>query len=109
MSKLADLITKLRTQVREAQLPPELEERLTTMLDETERLTGQSLETLPHFEQIAKYVDWVTSLPWNSRTQDKLDLTHAAEILHQHHYGLEPVKERILEYLAILKLQMEQG
>lgn len=109
MAKLIDLITTLRAKVREAQLPPELEKRATTMLDETERLTGNSLESLPHFEQIAKYVDWITSLPWNKRTEDKLDIIHASAVLHKHHYGLEPVKERILEYLAVLKLQIDQG
>ena len=102
------MITGLRGRIRKAQMPPALESRVSTMLDETERLTGNSLETLPHFEQIAKYVEWVTSLPWNIRTQDHLDLSHAAEILHKHHYGLEPVKDRILEYLAVLKLQIDQ-
>lgn len=109
MGKLTDLITNLRMHVRQTHLPPELDNRVSTMLDEVERLTGTSLETLPHFEQIAKYVEWVTSLPWNTRTEDKLDLTHAAEVLHKNHFGLEPVKDRILEYLAVLKLQMEQG
>lgn len=109
MGKLTDLISNLRMHVRQSHLPPELDNRVSTMLDEVERLTGTSLETLPHFEQIAKYVEWVTSLPWNIRTEDKLDLTHAAQVLHKNHFGLEPVKDRILEYLAVLKLQMDQG
>src|SRR3989344_9241076 len=108
MAKLIDMITSLRTHVREAQLPPELESRVNTMLDETERLTGTSLETLPHFEQVIKYVSTVIALPWNQRTDDRLELNHAAEILHKNHYGLEPVKDRILEYLAVLKLQLDQ-
>lgn len=109
MSKLEDLLSKLRQKVDEAKLPSELEARVTSMLDETERLTSNTLETLPHFEQIAKYVDWVTALPWNIHTEDKLDLSHAAEILHKNHYGLESVKDRILEYLAVLKIQLDQG
>lgn len=109
MGKLSDLIQVLRTRIRESELPPELENRVSTMLDETERLTGSSLETLPHFEQIAKYVEWVTSLPWNKRTEDRLDLEHASEILHKNHYGLDFVKDRILEYLAVLKLQLDQN
>jgi len=108
MAKLIDMITSLRAHVREAQLPPELESRVNTMLDETERLTGTSLETLPHFEQVIKYVSTVIALPWNQRTDDRLELNHAAEILHKNHYGLEPVKDRILEYLAVLKLQLDQ-
>lgn len=108
MSKLDDLIAKLRKQMRDAQLPPDLESRVATMLDEVERLTGSSLENLPHFEQVAKYVEAVSLLPWHGRTTDLLDLAHAKEILHKNHYGLEPVKDRILEYLAVLKLQIDQ-
>jgi ATP-dependent Lon protease len=108
MSNLLDLISSLRRKLREGQLPPDLDKRVTTMLDEVERLTGNSLENLPHFEQVAKYVDWITALPWSKRTEDKLDLAHAAEILHKNHFGLEPVKDRILEYLAVLKLQIDQ-
>lgn len=109
MAALEDLINDLHHRVRENQLPPELEKRTTTMLDEAQRLLGSSLETLPHFEQISKYVSWVTDLPWNAYTKDVIDLKNAASMLHKNHFGLEPVKDRILEYLAVLKLQMETG
>ncbi len=109
MSKLTDLITQLRINVRNAHLPPDLDGRAQSMLEEAERLSGGSLEAIAGFEQIAKYIDWICELPWNKRTTDTLDLTHAAEILHKNHYGLEPVKDRILEYLAVLKLQLDQG
>lgn len=109
MTKLAEILAGLRVKVRESALPPELEAKVTSMLDEAERLAGGSLEALPHFEQIAKYTEWVTSLPWNAKTKDQIDLSHAAEILHKNHYGLEPVKDRILEYLAVLKLQTDKG
>lgn len=109
MTALDQLISNLRTKIRDTALPPELEKRVTTMLEEAQRLLGASLETLPHFEQISKYVEWVTELPWNKRTADVIELSQAAQILHKNHYGLEPVKDRILEYLAVLKLQLEKG
>lgn len=109
MAALDELINSLRTKVRTTHLPPELEKRVTTMLDEAQRLLGASLETLPHFERISKYVEWVTELPWNHRTEDMIDLPRASQVLHKNHYGLEPVKDRILEYLSVLKLQFDQG
>ena len=51
------------------------------------------------------YVDWLVSLPWNKRTEDNIDLEHARQILDEDHYDLEKVKDRILEYLAVIKLR----
>jgi len=50
------------------------------------------------------YIDWLVSIPWQERTEDKLDITEAERVLDEDHYGLEKVKERILEYLAVRKL-----
>lgn len=108
MAKLADIITGLRGKIRDAHVPPDLEIKVTSMLEEAERLSGVSLETLPYFEQIVKYVEWVVELPWNKRTKDVLDLPQASQILKKNHYGLDPVKDRILEYLAVLKLQIDK-
>ncbi len=109
MAKLTEIITNLRVKVRQTQLPPELEAKVTSMLEEAERLSASSLEALPHIEQIANYVAWITELPWNKRTRDQIDLKRAEEILNKNHYGLQSVKDRILEYLAVLKLQIDQG
>src|SRR4030095_14002842 len=57
---------------------------------------------------IRSYLDWLVSLPWSKSTQDNLDIPHARTILDQDHYGLEDVKERILEFLAIRKLRLER-
>lgn len=109
MSKLVDQVGKLRQKVRAASLPPELEARVSAMLDEAERLSSSgSLEVLPHLEQLMKYIQWTTELPWNLRTTDKLDLHTAQAIFDKNHYGLQPVKDRILEYLAVLKLQIDR-
>lgn len=109
MARLADLIQKLRERTRAGQLPPELDNRVSSMIEEAERLASGNLEALPHFEQIANYITWVTDLPWNKRTEDIIDLSKAAQILDKNHYGLQPVKDRILEYLSVLKLQMDKG
>lgn len=107
MSKLADEVTSLRKHVFEAKLPKPLETRVLGNLDEVERLE-HDISSRVHIEQTLRYVEWVVSLPWNVTTPDVLDLTRAREILNKHHYGLEPVKDRIMEYLAILKLNRQR-
>ena len=109
MAKLTDIIRKLRNRVKDSQLPPELEARVSAMLEEADRLAIGNIENLPHFEQIAKYIEWVTDLPWNKKTEDVIDLTKATDIFNKNHYGLQPVKDRILEYLSVIKLQMVHG
>ena len=58
----------------------------------------------PEVGVIRTYVDWLVSLPWNVSTDDRLDIKEAAQILDEDHYGLEKIKERILEYLAVRTL-----
>ncbi|WP_018465250.1 endopeptidase La [Calidithermus timidus] len=57
---------------------------------------------------VRTYLDWIVSLPWNTRTTDQIDLAEAARILDEEHYGLEKVKDRVLEYLAVRKLKLER-
>ncbi|MDP2671677.1 MAG: AAA family ATPase [bacterium] len=59
------------------------------------------------YESTSKYINWLLALPWENRSEDKLDLTLAKQTLDKSHYGLEKIKERIIEYLAVLKLQSE--
>ena len=106
MSTLTDEVENLRRQVIDAKLPKSLESRVKGNLEEIVRLE-HDISSRVHTEQMLRYVEWVVSLPWNTRTRDALDLGRAREILNKHHYGLEPVKERILEYLAILTLNKE--
>ncbi|MEK7544128.1 MAG: AAA family ATPase [Patescibacteria group bacterium] len=103
MSKMIEEVESLRKKVTEARLPEALQSRVQGNLDEIVRLE-HDISSRVHIEQMLRYVDWVVNLPWNVRTTDVVDLVRAREILDKHHYGLEPVKERILEYLAILKL-----
>lgn len=107
MSKLSEEVELLRKKLADAKVPKELSVRVEGNLDEILR-TEHDISSRAQIDQIFRYVDWVVNLPWNGRTDDILDLTKAREILNKHHYGLEPVKSRILEYLAILKLNFER-
>lgn len=107
MSTLTDQVSELKKNVHDAKLPKDLETRVLGNLEEIERIQND-IASRVHIEQMLRYIDWVVSLPWNTRTADVLDLVKAREILNKHHYGLEPVKERILEYLAILKLNIDR-
>lgn len=93
-------IEELRRKVAEAQMPPDAQEKA---LKEIERL-----ETMPPMSAEAtvsrNYLDWLISLPWNKKSREKRDLKEAEKILNEDHYGLDKVKERILEYLAIRQL-----
>ena len=105
MSKFSDEITALRKKITEANPPKELQARILGNLEEIERLEND-ITARVHVEQMLNYIEWVVNLPWNQRTTDILDLSKAKEILEKNHYGLKPVKERILEYLAVLKLNI---
>ncbi len=104
MSSLSERIATLSTSIKEKALPGDLESRLLSMAEEITRLE-HDISAFVHIEQMLSYIEWTISLPWNDRTIDQLDLDHAKELLNKHHYGLTSVKDRILEYLAVLKLQ----
>jgi len=59
------------------------------------------------YDDAERYVDWIVGLPWNKKTEDNYDVDHAREILQTTHYGLDSVKERVIEYIAVLKMQHE--
>lgn len=100
-------VGELEKKVDATTLPLELKEKALSMLKRLSRMTrfgGYSLE----YERVATYIDWITALPWDKRSEDILDLGHAKKILDKNHYGLEEIKERILEYMAVLKLKREK-
>ncbi|MBI5019601.1 AAA family ATPase [Candidatus Gottesmanbacteria bacterium] len=107
MSRLLDEVGILRKKLKEEHVPPEMETRIVANLEEIERLE-HDISARVHIEQMLRYIDWVVNLPWNERSNDQLDLPNARKILETHHYGLQPVKERILEYLAVIKLNQDR-
>ncbi len=84
-------------------MPENVEEKALRELDRYEKMPGTSAES----SVIRNYIDWLLNLPWKSETTDRLDVNHAQNILDTDHYGLDKVKERVLEYLAVQQLTKE--
>jgi len=94
-------INALREQIEEIKLPEDAEK---VALKELDRLQ-QIPPTTPEYTVARNYLDWIVSLPWSKSTEDKIDLSTAAGILDEQHYGLSKVKDRLLEFLAVIKLK----
>jgi ATP-dependent Lon protease len=101
--ELAAEITGYRQRARERGLTEEALEELERQIRRLERGHPDSAES----SVTRTYLDWLTGLPWNLRSEDHLDLEHARRVLDKDHYDLEKVKQRILEYLAVRKLNPE--
>jgi len=99
---------KLRAQISQAGLPEDLEQKLIVQLNRLEKVMASS-SFQPEFGREIKYLQFVSSLPFNKSSEDILDLKRVEEILNRNHYGLKIVKERITEYLATLVLNSRQG
>ena len=93
-------IHELRDKVEQSGMPDEVRARALKEVDRMSRIPSAS----PEVGVIRTYVDWLVGLPWNTSTDDNLDIREAARILDEDHFGLEKVKERILEYLAVRTL-----
>jgi len=105
----ADAIAKLKAKVGGVNLPPGLEEKINEYFSQLE-VNSRSEDTFwSYYQSISKYLDWVISLPWNTRSQDILDIRYAQEKLDENHYGLEEVKDRILEYISVLSLKKSRS
>ncbi|MCH8821835.1 AAA family ATPase [Patescibacteria group bacterium] len=106
-TELLSEVVKLLNRIDKASLPPELKENTKESLyrlNRSMRFGSYQAE----YEKTARYIERIVSLPWNTRSEDKLDLVEAKKILDKNHYGLTDIKNRILEYLAVLKLRKEK-
>jgi len=99
--ELDEEITNFRRTAKEKQLPEEALEELERQIQRLERGHPDSAETAI----TRTYLEWLTGLPWETQSEDLLDLVRARKVLDEDHYDLEKVKERILEYLAVRKLK----
>lgn len=90
-----------KERLKEAKLPEEVEKKVLKELDRLLKMPQGSAEG----SVIRTYLDWIFDIPWNKKTEEILDLKKAEEILDEDHYGLEKVKERIVEYLAVRSLK----
>ena len=93
-------IQELEQAIAEAKMPPEVEEQARRELARLERMP----EAAGEYAMLRTYLDWLVSLPWSRSSEEHIDIQKAREILDQDHYDLEKVKRRILEYLAVRKL-----
>lgn len=105
---LDEQIKKLQEEVNNASLPSSLLEKVNTMI-ELLGATSKSGDSFVNFEAISNYVNWVSSIPFNRETKDILDLGHAKAVLDKNHYGLQSVKDRILEYLSSIILILQKS
>ncbi len=96
-----DLLEALRQRIDALELPPPVRKEIDRDL---RRLTGMSQESM-EAQVLRTYLETVAELPWGKRSEDQLDIQRAATILDEDHYGLADVKDRILEYLAVLRLK----
>jgi ATP-dependent Lon protease len=97
-------VEELREKLRKLELPKDARAEVERELGRLERTGRESMEA----QVIRTYLEWVAELPWNKRSDDQLDLTHAAQILDEDHYGLQDVKDRVLEFLAVRQLRARQ-
>jgi ATP-dependent Lon protease len=97
-----DELARLRERLEKLALPEEARAEVNRELARLERAGRESAEA----QVIRTYLDWLVELPWNTRTEDRLDVAQAARVLEEDHYGLSDVKDRVLEFLAVRQLQV---
>ena len=100
-----NVVEEYRKKIAEAGMPEDVEKEALRELGRLERTSEQS----PEQGWIRTYLDWMVEIPWNVRTDDNLDIAEARVVLDADHEGLQDVKDRILEYLAVRKLRQERG
>jgi ATP-dependent Lon protease len=97
-------ISELRDKLSKLELPKEARAEVERELGRLERAGRESMEA----QVIRTYLEWIAELPWNSRSDDHLELARSGEILDEDHYGLKDVKDRVLEFLAVRQLRAQQ-
>src|SRR3990170_3554004 len=93
-------IEELKDKIKKAKMPKDVNDKALSELKRLEMMPPMAAEATV----VRNYIDWLAELPWQKKTQDKLDIKEAEKILNEDHYGLSQVKERIVEYLAVRKL-----
>lgn len=96
-------LEELRELLEETKLPPKVRKEADNQFARLERMPSESSE----YSLLRTYLEWLTDLPWGKRSRERLDLKRANSILSKEHYGLDKVKERIIEYLSVRKLRRD--
>ncbi len=98
-------VNELRTRLNEKSMPPEIAARVRKEIDRLERTPAQSAE----IAVLRSYIDWILALPWTERSDDSFDIEFTRRVLDEDHYGLEGIKERIIEFLAVRQLRQRRA
>ncbi len=98
--KITEEVNKYKDKIDGIDMPEEVKEKV---INETERLYKLSSHS-PEVDVIRNYLDWIVELPWELETEDKINIKKSRQVLNKEHYGLEDVKERVLEFIAVKKL-----
>jgi len=101
-------LIKLRQKITDSHLPSDLRDKVNTMIERAE-LSFKYHTQFSQFDAVAGYIDWITALPWQTFSQDNMEIEQAKKILDKNHYGLNELKDRILEYLSVMKLNLDQA
>ncbi len=101
----ASVVEEYRTKIAEAEMPENVLEQAERELSRLERMGDQT----PEATVIRNYLDWLLAIPWSKRSEERLDPKHTREVLDADHAGLDDVKDRIVEYIAVAKLRKERG
>ena len=101
----ASVVDEYRRKLEEAELPDAVREQADRELARLERQGDSS----PEASMIRNYLDWILAVPWGKRSEERLDPVHTREVLDADHAGLDDVKDRIVEYIAVRKLREERG
>jgi ATP-dependent Lon protease len=99
-NEFANELEELSQQIKKAKMPKEVHEKAMKELDRLSKMSFMS----PEATVVRNYIDWLVALPWTKLTEDNLDIEAVEKVLNEDHYGLQKVKERILEYISVLKL-----
>lgn len=108
MVKILSEIVKLEDKLVKTRLPEELSQKVAALVERL-RLSYEIGGNFSEFDSVVRYIDWITSLPWYAKVAEIRNLAQARQILDANHYGLDQIKERILEYLAVLILKSEDS
>lgn len=103
---LREELQALSRQVEGVGIPEDLRLKLEREVRHAEQALGSSY-FFEVYERTSRYLDWCSRIPWQQTSEDRLDLEEAKRVLEKHHYGMQVVKDRILEYIAILKFQQQ--
>ena len=101
----ASVVEEYRAKIDEAEMPENVLEQAERELSRLERMGDQT----PEATVIRNYLDWLLAVPWSKRSEERLDPKYTREVLDADHAGLDDVKERIVEYIAVAKLRKERG